>query len=591
MLPMKTHLTKFILFALILIGSCSKDESNNDTPSVSNTYSITIAGQINDENGQGIPNVTVQVGNKIDQTDGNGIYLIEKASVNKSRAVVKATKTGYWNRSSGFIPSNSKVQYCNFVMPTKSPAAFVSSSAGGTVSNTGATVFFPPNAFVNAAGMPFSGNVLVITKHLTTTNPNFGNLVQGTDLMAEDSVGGSVKLVSFGMIGVELTDNNGNPLQLAPGIKANIQLPIASGQLSGAPATIPLWYFDETKSLWIEEGLATKQGNNYLGQVEHFTWWNYDQPFAAATIEGYVFDCEGNPIQNAKIFNNNIGSIFTDQNGFYSGLINSGSPSTVNALFAGIYSNIINIPALSPGQIYTVPNITFSCTGLGKLKVNFVDCNNLAINPSVFITSSMGNLMIIPNGGSINAFVPCGSNVLSASILGATYSNSYIQMCSPDSTDLGTLIICDTTSSSTGLLFNFSATSLTHNLNFSNPTQITGFFDSTTNIMELNGNSSNPQQQFEGYITNYFSYIPGTYTPQNFPNWVLDFEYYSGSNIYYINADTLNPSLTISILKNGAIGDTMEVIISGNITILDNNTSMEESGVLNSLHVKCIRNQ
>ncbi|MDC3388824.1 DUF1566 domain-containing protein, partial [Flavobacteriaceae bacterium] len=29
---------------------------------------------------------------------------------------------------------------------------------------------------------------------------------------------------------------------------------------------------------WKEEGLATKVGNNYVAEVTHFTWWNYDFP-------------------------------------------------------------------------------------------------------------------------------------------------------------------------------------------------------------------------------------------------------------------------------------------------------------------------
>lgn len=255
---MKKAIALFLPLLVAFVLSCNKDE-NNETPIVSNTYSITLAGQINDENGQGIPNVTVQVGNKIDQTDGNGIYLIEKVSVNKSRAIVKATKTGYWNRSSGFIPSNSTVQYCNLVMAQKAAATSIQSSTGGSATSAGATVVFPPNAFVTATGLPYSGTVNITSKHLATTDPNFGELIPGGDLMAEDTTGNSVKLISYGMIGVELTDNNGNPLQLGPGIKANIQLPIASAQLAPTPATIPLWYFDETKNLWIE-GTATKQG-------------------------------------------------------------------------------------------------------------------------------------------------------------------------------------------------------------------------------------------------------------------------------------------------------------------------------------------
>jgi hypothetical protein len=48
--------------------------------------------------------------------------------------------------------------------------------------------------------------------------------------------------------------------------------------LTNAPATIPLWYFNDTLGIWKEEGTATKQGNNYVGSVSHFSFWNCDVP-------------------------------------------------------------------------------------------------------------------------------------------------------------------------------------------------------------------------------------------------------------------------------------------------------------------------
>ncbi|MBK9318872.1 MAG: hypothetical protein IPM91_08680 [Bacteroidetes bacterium] len=47
--------------------------------------------------------------------------------------------------------------------------------------------------------------------------------------MAESTSGDIVKLESYGMIGVEIRDNLGNTLQLAPGKLATIQLPIDAG--------------------------------------------------------------------------------------------------------------------------------------------------------------------------------------------------------------------------------------------------------------------------------------------------------------------------------------------------------------------------
>lgn len=579
---MKKNLFIFLAICSTLVFSCNKNE-NNDTPIVSNTYSITIAGQINDENGQGIPNVTVRVGNKIDQTDGNGIYLIEKANVNKSRAVVKATKTGYWDRSIGFIPSKSTVQYCNLVMPQKAVATSIQSTTGGSVTSTGATVVFPSNAFVTATGLPYNGTVNITSKHLATTDPNFGEMIPGGDLMAEDSASNSVKLISYGMIGVELSDNSGNPLQLGPGMKASIQLPIASTQLSIAPASIPLWYFDETKSLWIQEGIATKQGNNYVGQVSHFSWWNCDYPTPAATISGYVYDNYGNAIVNAIIYYNNFGGVFTDQNGFYSGQVPSGFPSTIYATSLGVNSAILNIPALTSGQLYNVPEIILNGNSFGKFKANFVDCNNQPTNVCIQFNGATGNSFIYSPNGIVNAVIQCGSQTLNASNLNTQFDTSFTQPCYPDSVDLGTIVICDTSTNTGNIFFEFNLISSAQNINFidANPSTITTFFNDSS--FQLQVYSSFSQDFFNCYFENFFSYSPGTYTFQS-PGF---FE------IYCTNAtilpDTLNPNLNFTILQNGLPGDTLEFMINGNILYEDWITNLQTPGFLTNFHVKCIR--
>jgi len=71
-----------------------------------------------------------------------------------------------------------------------------------------------------------------------------------------------------------MNDASGNKLQLATGNTATITIPIPSSLLSKAPSSIPLWYFDDTKGAWKQEGVATKQGSNYIGVVSHFSFWN-----------------------------------------------------------------------------------------------------------------------------------------------------------------------------------------------------------------------------------------------------------------------------------------------------------------------------
>lgn len=583
---MKKAIALFLPLLVAFVLSCNKDE-NNETPIVSNTYSITLAGQINDENGQGIPNVTVQVGNKIDQTDGNGIYLIEKVSVNKSRAIVKATKTGYWNRSSGFIPSNSTVQYCNLVMAQKAAATSIQSSTGGSATSAGATVVFPPNAFVTATGLPYSGTVNITSKHLATTDPNFGELIPGGDLMAEDTTGNSVKLISYGMIGVELTDNNGNPLQLGPGIKANIQLPIASAQLATAPATIPLWYFDETKNLWIEEGTATKQGNSYVGQVSHFSWWNSNIPTPPAVISGFVYGPNGNPIANANIYNNNILGAVTDQNGFYSGIISSGFSSTIHATFYGISSQLLGIPALTSGQFYNVPNLNLNGSSLGLFKTKFVDCNNQPLGTIVKFVSSLGSSFLYTPNGIVKSLIPCGTQTVNTFYSQGSFDSTFTQLCYPDSIDFGSILICNNTISS-NIYFKMNLSSSILNINFleSNPLNIEALFSNSDSTIDVLCNNVNTQENFICTFDGFFNYSPGTYIAQG-PGFGI--EYLIGTNAYYIIPDPLNPNLNFTILQNGAIGDTVELMINGNTLIDDNVSSIPVPGNLSNFHLKCIR--
>jgi hypothetical protein len=72
-----------------------------------------------DESGNPLEGVAVRVGSFSTLTDVQGLFVFENALTGKKRAVVKASKSGYWNRSAGFIPSDKTIHYCNLVMPLK----------------------------------------------------------------------------------------------------------------------------------------------------------------------------------------------------------------------------------------------------------------------------------------------------------------------------------------------------------------------------------------------------------------------------------------------------------------------------------------
>jgi hypothetical protein len=106
-----------------------------------------------------------------------------------------------------------------------------------------------------------------------------------------------------------------------------ISMPIPASQLNVAPASIPLWYYDHDKARWIEEGSAQKIGDQYVGKVKHFSFWNCDAGFPIIQLNGKVYlDNYELPLANATVRLTILSSGWqgygwTDANGCFGGSV------------------------------------------------------------------------------------------------------------------------------------------------------------------------------------------------------------------------------------------------------------------------------
>jgi len=116
------------------------------------------------------------------------------------------------------------------------------------------------------------------------------------DLRGITTGGKEVALKTYGMMNVELQDDAGNKLQVASGQQATITVAVPSALQGTAPATIPLWYFNDSTGRWIQQGAGALQGSSYIGNVSHFTWWNYDVSYIPYFFKGHIKDQAGNPV-------------------------------------------------------------------------------------------------------------------------------------------------------------------------------------------------------------------------------------------------------------------------------------------------------
>jgi hypothetical protein len=294
-----------IISLIIILFACKKtNESNPGDGSGpgTGTGTGTVQGVITDVNNSAVSNATVTGGTATAATDASGKFTLSKVQFSNNAVLLTATKDGFFEGSKNFAVTNNAVSNARIQLIPKSVSGSFMATAGGNVTITGGGSVNFGSGFVTASnGNAYSGNVSVSTTYLNPTNQNFSETVPG-NLKAVSSLNQPGVLQSFGVVAVELNDASGNKLQLAQGKTATITFPIPAALLSKAPASIPLWYFDNTSGLWKQEGTAAKQGSNYVGVVNHFSFWNVGDIAGSINLTASFTDsARGTPFVNKLV--------------------------------------------------------------------------------------------------------------------------------------------------------------------------------------------------------------------------------------------------------------------------------------------------
>lgn len=372
---LKTTFTRIFLplLAILFFASCQKEVSGDGSntvvlPDFETKVVSTVSGFVTDENDAPVLGASVSAGTGSASTDKYGYFEIKNTQVVKSAAVVTVSKAGYFKGIKTYMAEAGKSAFFRIKMIPKTLAGTVPAATGGNVTLTnGLSISFPANAVVNAStNTAYSGNINVAAHWISPTATDL-NLEMPGDLRGISTDGSLKTLTTYGMVAVELTGASGELLQIASGQKATLTMPIPSAILSNAPATIPLWSFDETKGLWKEEGQAVKSGSNYVGDVSHFSFWNCDVPANYVQFNCTVKNSDGIPISQALVKisvvgnTNNAGYGYTDSSGYVGGAI----PANTQLLLEVFPGYFCNTPIYS--QNFSSGNSNMS---LGVITVN-----------------------------------------------------------------------------------------------------------------------------------------------------------------------------------------------------------------------------
>jgi hypothetical protein len=322
-----------LAFTLVLAISCQRNKIDFDNPNVDtwdpSPASVSVSGLIVNENGVPFAGVSIKAGAEATITNSKGYFRFDDITLDKLASLITAEAAGYFKSFRVFTPANG-MNFIKIQLIKKTLRGTVNASSGGSVTTDGYKVTFTANSIVNkTTGAAYSGNISVYATAIDPTEDNISAIIPG-GLMAKDKEGNRALLESFGMIAVELRGTSGEDLQVKSGSTAKIDFAIPASKLAKAPASIPLWYVDETTGVWTEEGTAVKNGNSYTGDVKHFSYWNCDNGlYDLVTIELTIKNMAGRPIPYAlhsliaTLANGAQGQVwaYTDSAGHCKGLV------------------------------------------------------------------------------------------------------------------------------------------------------------------------------------------------------------------------------------------------------------------------------
>lgn len=301
-----------MILALALVWGCSDDDSNPTDPG-GGTDVGTISGIVSEPDGSPVFGAVATTGARTTTSNEQGYFVLTDVPVGETLLGISAA-----DHMSTFrvlaVSADGATHYADIVLVAVETAT-LDGAAGGTVS-TGdgdGTIDFAANSFVDAAGNPYAGQVTVQLNALLPTDDEFYGAFPG-EFAGIDEGGNEVPFVSFGFMTVKLMSGTMAPLQLADGVTATMNLTIDETKAALAPATIPMWYFDEAGRVWRQEGAATLEDNVYTADVAHFTSWNWDLPVAdICSITGSVVDENGAPVRAARVVSRGVDLAIMDE--------------------------------------------------------------------------------------------------------------------------------------------------------------------------------------------------------------------------------------------------------------------------------------
>ncbi|MFC2134125.1 hypothetical protein ACFLR4_03810 [Bacteroidota bacterium] len=326
-----------------------------------------INGIVTDQEGNPIINASVHVGNNVTNSNDMGYFALSGLPRNE-RTIVKFRKRDY-------VPTD---KYCNvrfgesillnIPLTLRSEKININSAVGGTLADEDLEVVIPPYAFLIGNNSIFQQTLDYAATYIKSSSDQYTNKFSGEFLGSPNSSGTLRAFESFGLMELKYNLREGIIIPMRNIIPANITITIPEELQANPPENLTTWYYDSAAVRWYEEGMLTREGNNYIGTTSHFTYLTWGNYFHESYLTGQAVDINGNAITNGSIISDGLSysgnsSSSLDENGNFTIRVKPASSVSLQLLANGSKSTpfeIDNTPL--QGQTQDLGDVTFNNT-------------------------------------------------------------------------------------------------------------------------------------------------------------------------------------------------------------------------------------
>ncbi|MBX2939010.1 MAG: hypothetical protein KF880_02930 [Ferruginibacter sp.] len=459
---MQKVLTAAVIAIFMLIAGCKKGDKlpTGDFPDLNTRVNASASGFVTNEQNQPVQGAIVKMGMMSTTTNLFGYFEFNDVEVVKNAALIKVENPGYFTAIKTHSVITGEKFFTRIKLIPKNTLGTIDAITGGSVTDVnGFKIQIQPNSVVyDGSGLPYNGAITVFGYWLNPVSDDLPLTMPG-DLRALNNNGNLQSLITYGMVAVELKGSNGEALQIASGKTSAVTFPIPSPLNNSAPATIPLWYFDENNGHWVEEGVANRVGDFYVGEASHFSFWNCDVPENRINFSITIKSPQGIPLPNFCIVFQSTTPPFpkrvyyTNLNGFTSGFLPKNTNMIMEVKGTTLCSNVIYTQPLITtesnldlGEVIIPENIYYT-----SLTGTVVNCTNQPVtNGAVLVLLSSGYQTISPiqSNGQFNINVPLCSSNEQATLITSDYSsniqnNPVTIMLNENENNMGNIEICN----------------------------------------------------------------------------------------------------------------------------------------------------